>query len=67
MSGKTTLARMFVPEDSANYFDLEDPIIILRLEEPRTALESLRGLIVIDEVQQRRPDLFPIPRVLADW
>ena len=64
-SGKTTLARMFVPEDSANYFDLEDPISILRLEEPRTALESLRGLIVIDEVQ-RRPDLFPILRVLAD-
>ena len=58
---------MFVPEDSANYFDLEDPISILRLEEPRKALESLRGLIVIDEVQQRRPDLFPIPRVLADW
>jgi predicted AAA+ superfamily ATPase len=29
------------------------------------ALESLRGLIVIDEVQ-RRPDLFPILRVLAD-
>lgn len=49
-SGKTTLARRFVPEDSANYFDLEDPISILRLEEPRTALESLRGLIVIDEI-----------------
>lgn len=64
-SGKTTLARMFVPEESANYFDLEDPVSITRLEEPRTALESLQGLIVIDEVQ-RRPDLFPILRVLAD-
>jgi len=30
-----------------------------------TALESLRGLIVIDEVQ-RHPDLFPILRVLLD-
>jgi hypothetical protein len=30
-----------------------------------TALESLRGLIVIDEVQ-RRPDLFPILRFLLD-
>ncbi len=29
------------------------------------ALESLRGLIVIDEVQ-RHPDLFPILRVLLD-
>ena len=30
-----------------------------------TALESLRGVIVIDEVQ-RRPELFPILRVLVD-
>jgi hypothetical protein len=30
-----------------------------------TALESLRGLILIDEVQ-RHPDLFPILRVLSD-
>jgi hypothetical protein len=30
-----------------------------------TALESLRGLIVIEEVQ-RHPDLFPILRVLLD-
>jgi uncharacterized protein len=30
-----------------------------------TALEPLKGLVVIDEVQ-RRPDLFPILRVMAD-
>ena len=30
-----------------------------------TALQDLRGLVVIDEVQ-RRPDLFPIVRVLVD-
>jgi uncharacterized protein len=30
-----------------------------------TALESLRGTVVIDEVQHR-PNLFPILRVLAD-
>jgi predicted AAA+ superfamily ATPase len=64
-SGKTTLARAFLSEDSANYFDLEDPLSLARLEEPRTALEPLRGLVVIDEVQ-RRPDLFPVLRVLAD-
>ena len=63
--GKTTLARELVPEDSANYFDLEDPVSLARLEEPRTALEGLRGLVVIDEVQ-RRPELFPVLRVLAD-
>jgi len=64
-SGKTTLARDFLPEESPNYFDLEDPVSLVRLDEPRTALEQLRGLVVIDEVQ-RRPDLFPILRVLAD-
>ncbi len=63
--GKTTLARELVPEESANYFDLEDPVSLARLEEPRTALEGLRGLVVIDEVQ-RRPELFPVLRVLAD-
>lgn len=63
--GKTTLARQLLNEDSVNYFDLEDPASLTRLDEPMTALGSLEGLVVIDEVQ-RRPDLFPILRVLAD-
>lgn len=63
--GKTTIARQFVPSDSANYFDLEDPVSLARLEEPMTALAPLTGLVVIDEVQ-RRPELFPVLRVLAD-
>lgn len=63
--GKTTLARQFVSTDSINYFDLEDPFSLARLDQPMTALRDLRGLVVIDEVQ-RRPDLFPILRVLAD-
>ncbi len=63
--GKTTLARKFVPTDSAAYFDLEDPMSLARLDEPMTALRDLSGLVVIDEVQ-RRPELFPILRVLAD-
>jgi len=63
--GKTTLAREFLAEDSVNYFDLEDPISLLRLDQPMTALGSLKGLVVIDEVQ-RRPDLFPLLRVLVD-
>lgn len=63
--GKTTLARQFVPADSANYFDLEDPQSLARLADPDLALRPLRGLIVIDEVQ-RRTDLFPLLRVLAD-
>lgn len=63
--GKTTLARQIVSVDSPNYFDLEDPRSLVRLDEPMTALESLEGIVVIDEIQ-RRPDLFPILRVLAD-
>lgn len=64
-SGKTTLARELLSEDSPNYFDLEDPADIARLAEPRTALEPLEDLVVMDEIQ-RRPDLFPVLRVLAD-
>ena len=63
--GKTTLARLLLPEDSINYFDLEDPASLARLDEPMTALSPLQGLVVIDEVQ-RRPDLFPVLRVLVD-
>lgn len=63
--GKTTLARALVEVDSPRYFDLEDPVSLARLDEPMTALRDLRELVVIDEVQ-RRPELFPILRVLAD-
>lgn len=63
--GKTTLARELVEADSPNYFDLEDPAGVARLDEPMTALRDLRGWVVIDEIQ-RRPELFPALRVLAD-
>ena len=63
--GKTTLARELLSEESVNYFDLEDPASLARLDEPMTALRPLKGLVVIDEVQ-RRPDIFPVLRVLAD-
>jgi hypothetical protein len=63
--GKTTLARLFVTPDSLNYFDLEDPQSLARLNEPGIALRPLKKLVVIDEIQ-RRPDLFPLLRVLAD-
>ncbi len=69
--GKTTIARTYAlgryPEGipSTNYFDLEDPLALARLANPRLALESLKGLIVIDEIQ-RMPELFPVLRVLAD-
>ncbi len=65
--GKTTLARELARRRSApsTFFDLEDPRQLALLDEPTLALEGLRGLVVLDEIQ-RRPDLFPILRVLAD-
>lgn len=63
--GKTTLARSMVPANSPNYFDLEDARVEAQFAAPLTALESRRGLIVIDEVQ-RAPELFKTLRVLLD-
>jgi predicted AAA+ superfamily ATPase len=63
--GKTTLARQVLPPDHPNYFDLEDPITAALMENPKTALSGLKGLVVLDEAQ-RQPKLFPVLRVLAD-
>jgi hypothetical protein len=63
--GKTTLARELADEQGAEYFDLEAPADARRLLEPMTALQPLRGLVVIDEAQLQ-PPLFPVLRVLAD-
>jgi hypothetical protein len=63
--GKTTLARQIVDIHSPNYFDLEDPSTLIEFEDPKTALELLKGIVVIDEVQ-RRPEVFPVFRVLLD-
>src|SRR6266511_1252322 len=64
-SGKTTLARQILPATATAYLDLEEPGSVARLSEPMTALGPLEGIVVIDEIQ-RRPDLFPVLRVLAD-
>lgn len=64
-SGKTTLAQAIVHPESGNYFDLEDLTSLTRLEQPMLALRELQDVVVIDEIQ-RRPDLFPLLRVLAD-
>jgi predicted AAA+ superfamily ATPase len=65
--GKTTLAKTLASRHrgATTFFDLEDPRDLARLADPMLAMEGLRGLIVLDEVQ-RRPDLFPSLRVLAD-
>lgn len=65
--GKTTLAQAVASrrKGAVAFFDLENPDQLAQLGEPMLALEPLRGLVVIDEIQ-RRPDLFPILRVLID-
>ncbi len=65
--GKTTLAGAVADGRSGpvHRFDLERSEDLAQLQDPMLSLESLRGLVVIDEVQ-RRPDLFPTLRVLAD-
>ncbi len=69
--GKTTLAKQYLRflekqrKTEFHLFDLEDPTDLSKLESPKLALENLKGLVIIDEVQ-KRPDLFPILRVLAD-
>jgi hypothetical protein len=63
--GKTTLARMIEKKHGAVFFDLESPRDRLRLQNPQMALEILKGLVIIDEVQGM-PELFEILRVLVD-
>ncbi len=64
--GKTTLSNFYAESQSFKYFfDCENPKDLSQLENPMLSLESLEGLIIIDEVQQR-PDLFPVLRVLVD-
>ncbi len=66
--GKTTLARMYADRLvglPTTRFDLEDPTDLAALSEPKLALQDLRGLVILDEVQ-RAPELFPVLRVLVD-
>jgi predicted AAA+ superfamily ATPase len=66
--GKTTLAMMYadlLKEEEVTRFDLENPTHLARLENPKLALQGLRGMVIIDEVQ-RAPHLFEVLRVLVD-
>lgn len=65
--GKTTLANEVADAwgGPITHFDLERPADLARLQEAELTLSPLKGLVVLDEVQ-RRPDLFPLLRVLAD-
>lgn len=65
--GKTTLSHQLSsawPSDVTT-FDLENPRDIESLRNPLLALEGIKGLIIIDEIQ-RSAELFPVLRVLSD-
>ena len=68
--GKTTLSKQIAAEyktqnKGGHYFDLEAPSDQQRLQNPELLLESLSGLVVLDEIQQM-PQLFNLLRVLVD-
>lgn len=65
--GKTTLARRVGDafRGAVTTFDLESPVDRAQLADPMLALSSLRGLVVLDEIQHA-PDIFQVLRVLAD-
>lgn len=65
--GKSTLARHITGEmDNSVFLDLEKPSDLAKLDNPELYLSSQRNnLIILDEIQ-RKPDLFPLIRSLAD-
>ncbi len=65
--GKTTLAREFGERRGGPVarFDLESAADLALLADPELTLGPLQGLVIFDEIQ-RRPELFPLLRVLAD-
>jgi uncharacterized protein len=66
-SGKTTLVKLFSNQSKADitFFDLEDQFDLAQLNNPQLALQDVKGYVVIDEIQ-RKPEIFPVLRVLAD-
>lgn len=63
--GKTTLARIFGEGQDTVYFDLESQPDLTRLQNPELMLGSLKGIAVLDEIQEM-PGLFKVLRVLVD-
>ena len=64
--GKTTLAHQVAKawRGHSTFFDLESPKDVARVADG-SVLKDLSGLVILDEIE-RRPDVFPLLRVLAD-
>ena len=67
-TGKTTLAKAIAGQrnQSVVYLDLEVPSDLARLSDPELYLRSHANELVIIDEAQRRPELFPLLRALAD-
>jgi len=64
--GKTTISRLIAENHDTVIFDLENPVDYQQMSAaPMITLQSLKGLVIIDEIQQI-PALLGIIRVLAD-
>ena len=65
--GKTTLARALGEtwNGPVTRLDLEREADLALLADPELVLGLLQGLVILDEIQ-RRPELFPVLRVLVD-
>lgn len=66
--GKTTLASLFIKKykiPKENIFDLENPLDLSRISDPILSLSSLKGIVIIDEIQ-RKPNLFSEIRFIVD-
>jgi predicted AAA+ superfamily ATPase len=66
--GKTTLARQFLAQQpqKVEFFDLENPAHLASLQNPLITLSAYPDTLIVIDGIQRRPDLFPILRVLVD-
>ncbi len=65
-TGKTTLAKMLAASRGADYFSLDDVATLsLANEDPVGMLRSLKGPVVLDEIQ-KAPGLLPAIKVSVD-
>jgi predicted AAA+ superfamily ATPase len=67
-TGKTTLAKAVAEQqaDPVVYLDLEVPSDLAKLDDAELYLKSRPGSLVVIDEAQRKPELFPLLRALAD-
>ena len=65
-TGKTTLVQAMAQESGAQYFTLDDAVVLgLVSADPAGFVRGLAGSVVLDEIQ-KSPDLFPAIKLAVD-